>query len=386
VRVSLVMVCLASLALPAPGQQATPQNGERPAAELVQDLGSPRFARREAAEKALLRLGAKARAALQAGLKSSQAEVKRRCERLLARLDEQEWRRKVDAYVADLDGGERHNLPLREAYEKLAGTGWSARKLFVQCLRQHGPLLRLAAADRPRALAAYKARCRGLALAERRKGGGPPLAAADLATLLLLDVALKAPGGDWKGRDSVAHLFGNEGCYKAVNDRETGAAFRRLLLGWARAEGRSADQASQQMFLYFVDVSNFKEGLGVVWRWARARDGHKGHFRAVAVAVFEKVGGKDVALSLEKLWGDGTVLFALPDKAGGEARLGDQALGASMRLAGKSPRDYGLNESMFAALRGPADRPWQAPYYWFTSDKARQAALKKWKAEAGQVK
>jgi hypothetical protein len=367
-RFSLTVVCLTFPVLTAVGQ------GEgRRAEELVEMLGSPRFAEREAAEKELLRLGAAALPAVRAGLKSADAEVRSRCKQLLGPLERQEWKRKADAYAADLRGERRHDLPLREVYEKLAGTGPSARKLFAECVRTSGPLLGLAAAGRSPALEAYQARCRELYAL-------PKAPAGDLAALLLVSAALKDPAPDWRVPTGCAYLLGNPGLRAAVADRETGAAFRRLLVAWA--EGRGADDVvSQQSFLSFVLAEGFKEGLPVVRRLIRDPKATPVNVRATAVAVLKEVGGKDAAGELMKLWGDETVLCNSPD--GHKVRLGDQALAASMRLAGKDPKGDGMAK-LDLTLKAPGSQSWQAPLYWFPSDDGRRAALKKWQGQAGR--
>jgi hypothetical protein len=63
----------------------------------------------------------------------------------------------------------------------------------------------------------------------------------------------------------------------------------------------------------------------------------------------------------------------------------DQALAASMRLAGKDPKDDGMAK-LDLTLKAPGSRVWQAPLYWFTSDDGRRAALKKWQGKAGRRK
>ena len=68
---------------------AQPPETTKPADEtvrLVQELGSPSFRQREKADAELLRLGESALPALQQGLKSSNAEIRFRCERLITKI------------------------------------------------------------------------------------------------------------------------------------------------------------------------------------------------------------------------------------------------------------------------------------------------------------
>jgi hypothetical protein len=358
---------------------------------MVKKLSSRDFAERAAADKELLRLGPAALPALREGLKSGDAEVRSRCKGLVGRIEDIEWKHRVDAYAADVDGKQSHDLPLLKTYEKLVGSGLPARKLFAECLRTNGTLLQTATGERGPALEAFKKQCQVL-YAPQKKGKKAVFktGAGDLATLLLISAALKDEsatlkdvGGGWE-RPSVADLFGNAGLDDAVKDRETGEAFRRLLTAWADTRS-AANYRSRQYFLYFVQAAEFKEGLPVVQRWIRNKDSPKGTFLPMAISVYGKIGGKDAAAELEKLWGDETVLF-MADKSGAKGRLGDQALAASIRLAGKDPKDYGMT-GIELLLRRPGEQLiWSISTHWFSSDDARRAGLKKWRSEADKRK
>ncbi len=353
-----------SVALAAPAEDA---------AGLVRKLGSSRFEERKAAEEGLLRLGPAALPAVRAGLKSDDPEVRSRCRGLVTRIEVEDRARRADAYAADVEGKGRHDLPLREDYEKLAGTGPAARQLFAEIIRANEPLLRKVAADRDRGRDAYRQECRELSEAGKAGTG-------QLAALLLVSLVLKEDRADLKEPTCFAHLLGDPGLGEAVRDRKLGKAFGRLLLEWA---GRQDVKrwTSVQFFLAFVYQEGWKDGLPAVRRVIRAKEG--GPMRALAVTVFGKVGGKDVAAELEKLWGDETILFDSPDKHRAKAHMGDQALAASIRLEGKGPKDYGV-EHMDLILRGPNNQIWNAPIHWFISDADRKAALKKWKARKSQ--
>src|SRR5262249_17982753 len=150
---------------------------------------------------------------------------------------------------------------------------------------------------------------------------------------------------DWEAK-SAADLFDNAGLGEATKDKDIGEAFRRLLVAWA--ESQSKDDWTRQYFLYFVFHSDFKDGLPVIWTWIRDKHNPKGHFLPMSIQVYAKVGGKAVASDLEKLWSDETVCFTKAIDAEhpkGNCHLGDHALAASIRLAGKSPSDFGVMET-----------------------------------------
>jgi hypothetical protein len=338
------------------------------AAELVKQLGSPRFEDRKAAEEGLLRLGPAALPAVRAGLKSDDAEVRSRCRQLAPRIEVEDRAQRADAYAADVEGKGRHDLPLREEYEKLAGTGPAARRLFAEMVRADGRLLQMVAADRARGRDDYQAECRALYKAERAAGAG------QLAALLLVSLVLKEDHAEWTEQTCFAHLLGNPGLAEAMRDRKLGQPLGRLLLEWADRQD-VPHLTSPLFFLYFVYTAEWKDGLPVVRRLIRSNDAR---LKVAGMAALAKAGGKAAAAELEKLWDDETTLFGASDGKW-EAQLRDQALAASMQLAGTDPQDHRMKR-MNLTLKGPPRQVWSVPFYGFTSDADRQAALKKWKA------
>jgi len=83
----LCLLCVPVLAATFGWAADAPREVTSDAGRLVERLGSPRFAEREAAFKALHALGAAARPALRVGAKSTDAEVRQRAGELLARLE-----------------------------------------------------------------------------------------------------------------------------------------------------------------------------------------------------------------------------------------------------------------------------------------------------------
>jgi hypothetical protein len=369
----MVLVCLNLLS------SGPPESPAAMAAALVDKLGSARFKDREQAERDLVRIGTDALPAVRAGLKSADAEIRSRCQRIVAVIEEEERRRqdadlcrKARAYAEAAQAKGRQDLPLREAYEKLVGSGSSARKLYAQAVCSNVRLLHEVATDKSRGRQAYETRCRQLAEAPNAVETG------ELAALLLISAVL-GDASDWNESASVSYLLGNtRGPVKAVRDGEHGKALRRLLVGWA--EGQAvADLTSLQRFLTFVGMEKCKEGLPLVRRLIRDKGAAGVNLRAAGVAVLAEVGGKGVAAELQQLWDDETELFRSPD--GHKARLQDHALGASIRLAGKDPRNYGV-QGMNVMLKGFGAEVWEAPLYWFASNEDRGAAFKKWRAQA----
>src|SRR5262245_3770406 len=143
--------------LPAAGAEAPPAVGEAQpkveAQQLIRQLGSPTFAKRQAADKALAGMGARAAAAVQAGMRDAELEVARRCAALWPRL----WQTEIARPDADRLAGYAH--PLWERFRKAAGDDPGSRTLFAEMVVDFNRFSRLEAieADPEKAVAAYAA-------------------------------------------------------------------------------------------------------------------------------------------------------------------------------------------------------------------------------------
>jgi hypothetical protein len=108
------------------------------AADLVSRLGDPSFAERERASEAILRLGRGAVPALESGLQSSDAEVRRRVAELLPLARRSDLDVRFDSFIA---GDDEPPLPGWNRFRQLAGDDRSARCLFVSLGRNEPALL-----------------------------------------------------------------------------------------------------------------------------------------------------------------------------------------------------------------------------------------------------
>jgi RNA polymerase sigma factor (sigma-70 family) len=129
---------------PAPAAPA-PRLVDDPAAKLVEQLGAPEFADREAAQKKLRELGVKANPALRAGLKSENPEVRNRAAKVLAEI-------RKDALAALVKGfdpakEQQPDHPIWKRFKTIAGDTRAARDLFAVIIKNANWLRRLDAAE-----------------------------------------------------------------------------------------------------------------------------------------------------------------------------------------------------------------------------------------------
>jgi RNA polymerase sigma factor (sigma-70 family) len=109
-----------------------PRHVDNPAAKLVEQLGAPEFADREAATKKLRELGVNAEPALRAGVKSESPEVRARCAKILAEIRKDA----LDALVKNFDPKAQNvpDHPLWRRFKAVAGDSRASRELFARII------------------------------------------------------------------------------------------------------------------------------------------------------------------------------------------------------------------------------------------------------------
>lgn len=164
-----------------------PARAEEPAV-LVQRLAADDYAARETATLRLFKLGRAATAALRDGLKSDDAEVRRRCAMLLPLAERSEQDVWLDGFVA---GSVNGDPPTGwAALRKVAGDGLEARMLFAELTRTDKEILTLLEKDPARLASQAAERCRRLQA--RFAGGGAAkddVPAGEVAAALLAAAA-----------------------------------------------------------------------------------------------------------------------------------------------------------------------------------------------------
>lgn len=368
---------------PKPGDAGTPEY--RKAAELVQQLGHEQFAVREVAAKRLVEMGRMALAALQDGSKSADAEVRARAAALLPQARATEWKRRADAYLADSDGKQKHDLPLLPEWDKLLGKPDAAtRKLFAEIVRTNGEFLEASAADRTKTADVCAARCEAVFERVRAPKGQLKAEPADVAAVLFVD-SLAPTRMTERTQVVPAWLLRNPGLAEALDGKETRPAVRRLVVRWA--EHQQANGPIRPIALAeFADLARkrpFPEAVPVLAKLAGDKT-TRGFLiqRLLAVEALGAVGGTEAAAALAELVPDSTVMFRIggPDGKDGPP-FGDQALAASLRLHGNKVEDYGLTctDHRFVPPFGKDYIPMTV--YDFPSADARAMAVKKWRDE-----
>ena len=389
----MVLVGLGGVALvpgsghPAAGAEA-PQKGEaKPDAQkLVRQLGSLKFAERQAAEKALADMGARAAASVRAGMASADLEVARRCAALWPRL----WQTEIDRPDADRLVDLAHPLWVR--FRKVAGDDASSRKLFAELsadLRRFEKLEAIDAAP-TKAAAAYAAELKeriealnqGWREAEEAAGkltglirprSGYPTQ-LEFATLLFLGTfpstaALTHRGTGHRDSASYSMVF-------ALGQAQS-PAMRRLFATWLETR---TDQGVIQLGLSQVVRNAISEVLPAARKHASSAELPSGT-RALALLVLGRLGGGEDLPLLKRAFTDTRVWYTTKLASGTgnertiEVQVGDTALGSALWIFGQRTADFGF--PMAEMFRNHPDTLAQYGMLGFLDNDTRQAAHKK---------
>ncbi len=361
-----------------PGDPGTPEYEK--ATKLVKQLGHRQFAVREAAGKHLIEMELAAVQALKAGAKSSDEEIRSRCESLLPKAKAAGWKRGSAAYLADADGKQTHDLPFLADWEKLTGKPDAAtRKLFAEVVARNGDFLSEAASDRKRAPEICAAQCKALweALKTPRKRQNRA-ELADLSAVLFLDALIKSPF-NMRSPPLLIELLKNSVVTEALGNEGTGKAFRRLLVGWVESQPPLSSSSAYARFADLARKTPFAEAVPMLIKLARTKRSQYLPERLLAMDALGAIGGKDAAAALAEIVPNDKSMFA--GDMWREFRDGDSALAASLKMHGKKPEDFGMVSIGTPLPISGWNETAAFSLYGFRDPKARVKAVTRWKNE-----
>jgi RNA polymerase sigma factor (sigma-70 family) len=376
--------------LPAAGAAAASQEGgdaQQNAEMLIQQLGSPKFAQRQAAEKALANLGARAAASVRVGMRDADPEVAKRCTAIWPRL----WQTEYARPDADRLAGYTHPLWIR--FRKVAGDDASGRKLFAELAADFRRFAKLEAidADVAKAADAYAAELnervealnRGWREAEAaarfrtgmiRPWSGYPTQ-AEFATLLFLGTFPSTAAVTFRGtgdhRDSASHRM-----VFALSEAHS-YALRRLFAAWLETR---TDQEAIQIGLSQTVRCPISEVLPAARKHAASAELPSGT-RALAMLVMGRLGGAEDLSLLKRAFADTRVWYTTKWSSGTgkertiEVQVADTAVGCALWIYGQRAADFDF--PIAEMLRNHPDTLAQYGMLGFFDNDTRQAAHKK---------
>jgi hypothetical protein len=378
---SVPVVCLALFAGAAAAGPPAPVTPADPklAAELVRQLGSPRYRDREKAAADLVHMGRAAKPALLEGKNHPDPEVQTRCGQLLPQALALDLAFRVDRFLTDTDGKLDHDLPLLKVYREKIGTDEAARKLYAEMLKANGPLLEAAEEEPGRLTERVQQRYMEMytEMFGNPFGGGfrgsyrpGTMNAAELCGVLFASSlpAYKPTQPDWL----LASLYTQPGFTTPLKDETNGAAYRKLFFHYV--EARADDNLINQCAWMFAQ-HKIKEGADVIARVLKAGKLTQVYAKAQALCCVGTLGTKEHVKVLEPFLDDATQVqpFFVGRGQRGEVKVKDVALAMTIHLSGKNPKDYG-----YTMWNVYPNQLLQYHQLGFGSDEERATAFKKW--------
>lgn len=352
------LACMLLLFADAP---ASPAEAGRRAVELVRELESPSFRKREAAAKELLALGVDAKAALEAGALSPDAEVRERCRRMLPQVQLLDLQARVEMFRRDKEG--KQNPPGWERFRKAVGDDAKARDFFAGMILRR-PQSAASLGDPARMARDLTARCREINQERdntpeivQNINGKPEQAKPNLSfdhveiafwLFVSADPAVRAELRKATESDDMplGYILRDEFFETALRDKEKAPVLEKLIIGWMRElkAANNVDQNDLEIAFELVKDFNLKSGLQVAVDWLR--DQRKGEYASLpsAMTVIGKLGDKTHVPLFAKLLDDSNQYTSINfNRKRMTVQYRDIALAMTLRLQGLKLLDFGYD-------------------------------------------
>jgi hypothetical protein len=350
-------------------------------ATIVRQLADRSFSKREQASHELTKLGARAKSEVAKALDSKDPEVRYRARQAYARIVEDEFKLRVAAFIADVNGQADHDLPGWDRFRKLAGSDSFARRLFVDMLQAEPELMETLTRDdknRPISNLTIDTRCQQILFWMQNTQAGTFRQPQNLSLGTVAALMFVGSDPDVTVSPSTAMQVSNfsyqQEFQSAIVSGSRVEPLKRVLGAWILR-----DLGSQHAMQAIMMALRFDLKEGVEPSLALIRGGNGGpHLRQYGILGVGKLGGKQHLPDLEPLLKDEAICASQNMKVKEEnkviqTRICDVTLAVMVRLTGQQLRDYGFNRVQENTMM-----LYNVSSLGFIDDAQRQAALKKW--------
>jgi hypothetical protein len=340
----------------------------------VEQLGSPKFAEREAAARALITAGLPALGPLRDAVHDRDAEVRFRAERILAEVRQRDFHRRLQAFEANLESAEEYDLPGWSDFRRVAGDGRDARELFVKMQSEETRLMQ-SYEEGPRA-AGDMLGIRCLQILQPTGGIMQPVSLGNAAAIVFVAGQIDAPLSD-VAASGVYRVAMDESVRDALLRGPYQESLRQLLSSWISRESNSSMDYQKLMLAIQYDL---KAGLPPAVQILE-QGGNAPHLRQQALVTVAKFGDEQHLPLVERYLSDATQY--------GARRVGNGAQGEKPKTVQTEIRDIALATLISLTRQNFADFGMEhvtaAPTYvfipyscGFETAEARAKALAKW--------
>ncbi len=359
------------------GEWALAQGPPVTPVELVRLLGSDVFRERERATASLEQMGMEARDSILGGLKSDDPEVVRRCRLILPMVENLEMEGLIQKLSRPDFNPEELKVPGWGRFREIAGTGDSARKLFVEMCKLDLAFLRDVERKPEQGFDLIQAKC---LLTQRNiqvpgGSGVVPIATGELGAILFCatNPKVRIPPNSLH---TINNLLYNPSVRMAITTGDEDAPIRKLVSLWLASP---TDPAFLVQNLYITTNLNLKEGVDLAVRILspkdpKALDAVNAHQKSVALNTLGRMGSKAQIPLVQQFMADNAIVTNFQfNKEKGTTQVNDVALAMLIHLTGQNHKDYGFS---FATNGRTLNF---SPYgMGFTSVPFRKEAFDKW--------
>lgn len=345
------------------------------ARRLVQQLGAPKFAAREAAGDSLLRLGVAAMPVLSEGTRNPDREVRYRSTYLLEIVRQADFNRRLAAFEASVSESEDFGLPLWARFRESVGSGREARRVFAEMQKSEGPLLRSAAESDEQAKTLLAERMQELQ--NQLRYAPQQLTTGTTAALLFVAGNDKVQTPDQHGWVMYNYVM-QQPFSEQLRNGARRDIFRKLLGNWIRYNTSGAIAYQSMMVAMQYDLP---EAL-VPAEKMLAQAGQAPQVRQFAILSIARFGDATWTAKLEPMMDDAAVCMQYQiNNVQYTTQIRDIALAAMIHLHKQDPKAFG-----FAGARPNPQYVYDAASLGFKNDADRGAARKKWDEFAAKAK
>ena len=339
---------------------------------LIKQLGSEEFESRELAESALMKIGLQASDALQSALKSPDLEIRTRARRILVKSLQDDFERKLQAFVNDVEGKLEHDLPGWKRYRQVVGSDKNHRLLFASMVRSEASLLH-AMDTKKHFNAMFERRVKALQPAYTGIRNSQSIEAANIAALLFAGLSIDAAGKNTT-HHHIYNLLNYNKTMEIVRGSNRKPILVKLLDLWVRENSNGANKFYPLMLTMTYDLKDAGLEIGKATLQDTTTSSSYRQYAAVAIAKFG--GTEDIEL-LFPLLTEKTVVhtWSTNQVEGGIIRTQarDVALALLLYMTRQSHEDYG-----YKYIQPNPTMIFNGYSCGFASDELRDQAQEKW--------
>lgn len=305
--------------------------------ELVQSLGSSDFNEREIAHERLMTLGFGAKEALDAGVGSTDREIRYRCLRILEILEEKDFVQRLQAFENGQPSADGQELPMWSAVRTRFGDALAIRKLFVEMTQCERALLAAGAKGAEALEPVFDQRLADVQF-ELNAGQAMQLGTA-AAFLLVADVENFKP--KQYHFNAMNALWHQQAFRSGIDSGKTRDMLRELASDFiVQMYGPDA-----YMGLHWSMQCDLPRGAELARKTLDTEQNPQEHVTQHAMLTLAKFGTKEDIVHLEPFFDDESTLHSNEEQGRNrETQIRDLAAVVAIHLLGREPEEFGFGK------------------------------------------